>query len=86
MHISTRKIAPRKIAPQQIHPCVRVRIWVRVRVGGNLPGGNFPCTTFMYFFLFCLSLTSTLKNIKYYSMQLAYGYGTTVLIQVEDVI
>ena len=60
----------RKIAPQQIPPCFRVRVWVRVRVGGN-----FPCTTFMCFF-YVLSLTSTLKNINCYSMQLAYGYGT----------
>ena len=31
---------PRKIAPQQIPPWVRV--WVRVRVGDNLSGGNLP--------------------------------------------
>ena len=30
----------RKIAPQQIPPWV----WVRTRVGSNLPGGNFPST------------------------------------------
>ena len=75
MHISTREIAPRKIAPQQIHPCVRVRVWVRVR--GQSSGGPFSVYHIYVFFLFCLSLTSTLKNIKYYSMQLAYGYGTT---------
>ena len=39
-----RKIAPRRIAPQQILPWVRVRVWFRVRVGGNLSGGNFPST------------------------------------------
>ena len=35
-----RKIAPRKIAPQQIPQWVRV--WVRVRIGGNLSGRNLP--------------------------------------------
>ena len=39
-----RKIASRKIAPQQILPWVMVRVWVGVRMGGNLPGGDFPST------------------------------------------
>ena len=40
---------PRKIAPKNISPCVKVRSWFRVRVGGSLPGrqssrANFPST------------------------------------------
>ena len=47
--IAPRKIAPRKIGPPNISPCVRVRVWIRVRLGdtlprSNLPGGNFPST------------------------------------------
>ena len=37
-----RKIATWKIVPQHILSWVRV--WVSVRVGGNLPGGNVPST------------------------------------------
>ena len=40
--ITPRKIAPWKIAPQQIPFWVRARVWVRDRIGGNFPGGNFP--------------------------------------------
>ena len=32
-------------------PWVRIRVWVRVRVGGNFPGGKFPCTR-VYIVLF----------------------------------
>ena len=44
------KLAPGRLPPpQQILPWVSVMVWVRVRVGGNLPGaifqgGNFPST------------------------------------------
>ena len=66
-----RKIAsPLKTASQQIPP----------RLGldrGQSSWGSSPSTTFTYLFIFNLSLTSILKNIKCYSMQLAYGYGTT---------
>ena len=44
---------------------------------GQSSWDNFPCTTFMYLFIFHLSLTPILKNIKCYSVQLVYGYGTT---------
>ena len=39
-----RKITACKIVSQQISPWVMVRVLVRVRVGGNLTWGNFPCT------------------------------------------
>ena len=45
-----RKITPGREPPPTNFPWVRVRVMVRVRVGGNLPGcnnfpgGNFPCT------------------------------------------
>ena len=67
-----RKIAsPLKTASQQISP-------PRLGLGrGQSSWGNSPRTTFTYLFIFHLSLTSILKNIKCYSMQLAHGYGTT---------
>ena len=68
-----RKIAsPLKTVPQQIPSPPRLGLG-----RGQSSWGNSPCTTFTYSFMFHLSLTSILKNIKCYSMQLAYGYGTT---------
>ena len=68
-----RKIAsPLKTASQQIPLPPRLGL-----DKGQSSWGNSPRTTFTYLFIFHLSLTSILKNIKCYSMQLAYGYGTT---------
>ena len=39
-----RKNTPRKIAAQRILSWFRVWVWVRVRMEGNLPGGNCPST------------------------------------------
>ena len=53
--IALRKVALRMIARQQIPHWVRIRVWVRVSVEGNLLGGqssrgNFPSTVFFYYF------------------------------------
>ena len=39
--IAPHKIAPQKITPQRLPPWVKVRVSARVRIGGNLLGGNF---------------------------------------------
>ena len=44
-----RKIAPGREPPPTNSPWVRVRVMVRVRVGGNLPGrNNFPGGNFTF--------------------------------------
>ena len=51
-HFPPVKLARKRLLPpppQQISPWVKVRVWVRVKIGGNLPGstlpgGNFPST------------------------------------------
>ena len=45
------KFPPRELSPQQSPPLVRGGVWVKVRIGtnlpgGSLPGGNFPSTVF----------------------------------------
>ena len=61
-------ICDHKIDPQQIPPCIRVKVWIMVRVF---------IAVFMFFLYFVFNVN--IKNTKGYSVQLAYGYGITVI-------
>ena len=62
--IALRKIAPRMIARQQIPHWVRIRVWVRVSVEGNLLGGNLPGAIFLvpYFSTILIYKVNTIKK------------------------
>ena len=64
--IALRKIASRTFARQQILHWVRIRVWVRVSVEGNLPGGNLPGAIFLvpYFSAILIYEVNTIK-IRY---------------------
>ena len=64
--IALRKIASRTFARQQIPHWVRIRVWVRVSVEGNLPGGNLPGEIFLvpYFSAILIYKVNTIK-IRY---------------------
>ena len=74
-----RKIAPRTIAPNTLW----IRVWVRVRIGGNLQGGNFP-STFDYVLkrAFLIFLFINITNARFFVSNSSLAFSRFLVLKV----